>query len=217
VLCHDLPRSKGSAADVAVTYPALADRLTRESGRRVVTATFRGAGDSTGDFSGLGWLEDLAFLTESEVPESSPRIVIGFGFGGVLALHLAAHDQRVAGIACLGTPASLAALSGDSVSLVDDCTRAGVITSKNFPTSVEAWAKELTLFNPTEDAAQLRGRPLLVVDGNDDPDVPVADARALSEAATGPSELHVVPGAGHWLRADPRVVAILVGWLERCP
>jgi putative redox protein len=217
VLCHDLPRSKGSAADIAVTYPALADRLTRESGRRVVTATLRGAGDSTGDFSALGWLEDLAFLTESEIPESSPRIVVGFGFGGVLALHLAAHDQRVAGIACLGTPASLAALSGDSVSLVDDCTRAGVITSKNFPTSVEAWAKELTLFNPSEDAAQLRGRPLLVVDGNDDPDVPVADARALSEAATGPSELHVVPGAGHWLRADPRVVAILVGWLERCP
>jgi putative redox protein len=92
-----------------------------------------------------------------------------------------------------------------------------VITSKNFPASVEAWAKELSLLNPTEDAAQLRGRPLLVVDGSDDPDVPVADARALAEAATGPSELHVVHGAGHWLRADPRVVAILVGWLERCP
>jgi putative redox protein len=217
VLCHDLPRSKGSAADVAVTYPALADRLTRESGRRVVTATFRGAGDSTGDFSALGWLEDLVFLTESEIPESSPRLVVGFGFGGVLALHLAAQDQRIAGIACLGTPASLAALSGDPVSLVDDCMRAGVITSQNFPTSVEAWAKELTLFSPSEDAAQLRGRPLLVVDGNDDLDVPVADGRALSEAATGPSELHVVLGAGHWLRADPRVVAILVGWLERCP
>jgi hypothetical protein len=25
----------------------------------------------------------------------------------------------------------------------------------------------------------------------------------------------VVFGAGHWLRADPRVIAILVGWLER--
>ena len=38
VLCHDLPRPKGAAADVALTYPALADRLTRESGWRVVTA-----------------------------------------------------------------------------------------------------------------------------------------------------------------------------------
>jgi putative redox protein len=217
VLCHDLPRPKGSAADVGVTYPALADRLTRESGRRAVTATLRGGGDSTGDFSALGWLEDLAFLTESEIAESSPRLLVGFGFGGVLALHLAARDERVAGIACLGTPASLAALSGDPVALVDDCTRAGVITSENFPASVEAWAKELSFLSPTEDAAQLMGRPLLVVDGSNDPDVPVADARALAEAATGPSELHVVHGAGHWLRADPRVVAILVGWLERCP
>ena len=31
VLCHDLPRSTGSASDVAQTYPALADRLTREN------------------------------------------------------------------------------------------------------------------------------------------------------------------------------------------
>ena len=59
------------------------------------------------------------------------------------------------------------------------------------------------------------GRPLLMVHGSDDPDVPVSDARALSDAATGPAELHVVFGAGHWLRADPRVIAILVGWLER--
>jgi putative redox protein len=216
VLCHDLPRPKGSATDVAITFPALADRLTRESGRPVVTATLRGAGDSAGDFSALGWLDDLAFVAEREIPESSARIVAGFGFGGVLALHLAALDQRVAGVACLGTPANLVPLSGDPAVLVERCRRAGVITTQGFPASVEAWAKELTVLNPGEDAAQLKGRPLLVIDGSEDPDVPVAHARDLAEAATGPSELHVVYGAGHWLRADPRVVAILVGWLERC-
>ena len=83
---------------MAVTYPALADRLHRESGWRVVTAALRGAGDSAGDFSPLGWLDDLAFVAEAEVPESSPRVVVGFGFGGVLALHLAARDERVAGV-----------------------------------------------------------------------------------------------------------------------
>jgi uncharacterized protein len=217
VLCHDLPRPKGSAADVALTFPALADRLTRESGRSVVTATLRGAGDSAGDFSPLGWLDDLAFVAGQEVPESAPRIVAGFGVGGVLGLHLAARDERVAAVACLGTPAGLGALSDDPVTLVERCRRAGVITTPGFPVSIEAWAKEVTVLHPADDAAQLRGRPLLVIDGSDDPDVPVADARALAEAATGPSELHVVYGAGHWLRADPRVVAILLGWLERCP
>jgi putative redox protein len=215
VLCHDLPRPKGAAADVALTYPALADRLTRESGWRVVTAALRGAGESAGDFSALGWLDDLAFLASSEIPESAPRLVVGFGFGGVLALHLAAGDDRVAGVACLGTPADLGPLAAHPEQLLARCRQTGVITSPRFPASVDTWAKELTVLHPVEDAGLLKGRPLLMVHGADDPDVPVADARALADAATGPSELHTIFGAGHWLRADPRVIAILVGWLER--
>jgi uncharacterized protein len=215
VLCHDLPRPKGAAADVALTYPALADRLTRESGWRVVTASLRGAGESAGDFSALGWLDDLAFLASSEIPESAPRLMVGFGFGGVLALHLAAGDEQVAGVACLGTPGDLGPLSADPERLLARCRRTGVVTSPGFPPSVDTWAKELSVLHPMEDAALLKGRPLLVVHGSDDADVPLADARALADAATGPSELHTVHGAGHWLRADPRVIAILVGWLER--
>jgi putative redox protein len=215
LLCHDLPRPKGSAADVALTYPALADRLTRESGWRVVTAALRGAGESAGDFSALGWLDDLAFLAETEIPESSPRLVVGFGFGGVLALHLAAGDERVAGVACLGTPADVGPLALGAGELLARCRANGLITTPGYPTSPDTWAKELSVLHPAEDAALLKGRPLLMVHGSDDPDVAVADARALADAATGPSELHVVLGAGHWLRADPRVIAILVGWLER--
>ncbi len=215
LLCHDLPRPKGAAADVALTYPALADRLARESGWRVVTAALRGAGESAGDFSAHGWLDDLTFIGETEIPEPSPRLVLGFGFGGVLALHLAANDERVTGVACLGVPADLAALTGDPENFLVHCRRTGVITTAGFPASAEAWAKELSVLHPAEDAALLKGRPLLLVHGSEDPDVSVADVRALADAATGPSELHVVFGAGHWLRADPRVIALLVGWLER--
>ncbi len=215
VLCHDLPRPKGAAADVALTFPALADRLTRESGFRVVTAALRGTGESAGDFSALGWLDDLTFLAQSEIPEESSRLVVGFGFGGVLALHLAALDERVAGVACLGTPSDLGPLTSAPEDLLARCRRDGLITTPGFPASTEAWVKELSVLHPAEDAALLKGRPLLMVHGSDDPDVPVSDARALADAATGPAELHLVFGAGHWLRADPRVIAILVGWLER--
>jgi len=215
LLCHDLPRPKGAAADVALTFPALADRLARESGWHVVTGALRGAGDSVGDFSPLGWLEDLTFLADSEIPQDAPRFAVGFGFGGVLALHLAARDERIAGIACLGTPAELGPLVGDPASFAAHCRRTGVITSPGFPDSMEAWAKELSVLQPAEDAALLKGRSILLVHGSEDPDVSGAAMRALAEAATGPSELHVVLGAGHWLRADPRAIAILVGWLER--
>jgi pimeloyl-ACP methyl ester carboxylesterase len=215
VLCHDLPRPKGSAADVAVTDPALADRLTRESGWRVVVAALRGAGESDGDFSALGWMDDLRFVVDSEVPAPAGCLAVGFGFGGVLALHLSATDERVRGVACLGTPADPGALGRDAEVLLERCRRTGVVSTPGFPASVDAWAKELTLLHPAQDAELLRGRPLLVVHGSDDPDVPLRDVRALADAATGPSELHVVHGAGHWLRADPRAVAILAGWLER--
>jgi uncharacterized protein len=215
VICHDLPRATGSASDVAQTYPALADRLTRETGLRVVTGTLRGAGASEGDFSANGWADDLRLLIEAEVAPEARRWFVGFGFGGVLALHLAAADERVAGVACLGTPADLAPLTRDPGQLVERCVRTGVIRTPGFPASREEWAAELSALHPTEDAEMLKGRPFLVIHGADDPDTSVDEARALAEAATGPSDLRVVFGAGHWLRADPRVIAILVGWLER--
>ena len=157
LLVHDLPRPKGAAADVALTYPALADRLARESGWRVATASLRGTGESEGDFSALGWLDDLAFLASSEIPEFAPRLVVGFGFGGVLALHLAAGDERVAGVACLGTPAGLGPLAGDAEYLLARCRQTGVITTPGFPASVDTWAKELSVLHPMEDAALAEG------------------------------------------------------------
>ena len=215
LLCHDLPRSEGSAHDVALTFPALADRLTRETGRRVVTGTLRGAGDSEGDFSAHGWVEDLSLVMESEIPSEAPRWLVGFGFGGVLALHLASLDERVAGVACLGTPATLDAMITAPDALVERCVRSGVISAAGYPASLETWTKELSILHPAGDAALLKGRPLLVVHGSADPYLPAEDASALATAATGPTDLRVVVGAGHWLRADPRVIAILVGWLER--
>jgi pimeloyl-ACP methyl ester carboxylesterase len=215
VICHDLPRATGSANDVAQTYPALADRLTRETGLRVVTGTLRGAGASDGDFSARGWADDVRQLIGTEVPDDARRWLVGFGFGGVLALHLAASDERVAGVACLGAPADLESLTRDPEQLVERCVRTGVIRSAGYPPALHSWIAELAALHPKADAEQLKGRPFLVVHGADDPDTSIEEARALSEAATGPSDLRVVFGAGHWLRADPRVIAILVGWLER--
>ena len=42
--------------------------------------------------------------------------------------------------------------------------------------------------------------------------VPVSYARALADA--GVADLRVITGAGHRLRHDPRVVAVLIGWME---
>jgi putative redox protein len=51
--------------------------------------------------------------------------------------------------------------------------------------------------------------------GSDDDLVPVFDARVLVDAH-GDAELRIIGGAGHRLRHDPRAIAVLLGWLDRC-
>ena len=215
VLCHDLPRVKDAASDVARTFPSLADRLAEDSRWRAVTATFRGAGSSPGDFSASGWLEDLGTVMEHEVGAAGQAWLVGFGLGGALALRCAAEDQRVRGVACLGTAADLSAFTADAAALVARCRLSGVISDAAFPPDPVAWAAELVALRPLEAAAALGDRPLLVMHGSEDPDVPTAAARALADAAGPQAEMRIVYGAGHWLRADPRVVATLSGWIER--
>jgi uncharacterized protein len=215
LLCHELPRVTGGAADTGRAYPALADRLSQESGFRVVIGMLRGAG-SDGDFSASGWLEDLAFLVDQEVGPGGKVWTVGFGLGGAFALRLAAGDDRVRGVASLAGPADLAAWVAEPAAVLGRCRRSGVIRSDGFPADEAAWASELSELQPLDAAAHLGDRPLLVVHGADDNEVPTAAARALADAASGGTvDLRIVPGAGHWLRADPRVVATLIGWLER--
>lgn len=216
VICHDLPLDRGGDVVVGRSYLMLADRLAVESGRRVVTGTLRGAGGSAGDFSAAGWLEDLDYLVglAAELGDGGVWLV-GFGLGGALALRQGASDQRVHGVASLGAPADLAAVASHPDVLLARARRAGVVRGSGYPSDPKQWAAELVALRPIRAAAALRPRPLLVVQGADDQEVPSAAARALAESASPHSDLRIVYGAGHWLRADPRVVATLMGWLER--
>ena len=216
LLCHELPRTRNGAGDAGKAYPLLADRIAAESGFRVAIATLRGAGGSTGDFSPAGWLEDLRFVAEHEAGPSGDLWMVGFGFGGALALRLASEQRRVRGVATLAGPADLSLWENDPGPMLARCRRSGAIHTEGFPADEAAWGAELAALRPVEAAADMRGRPLLVVHGSDDGEVPPSDAQALAEAASpGPVDLRFVLGAGHWLRADPRVVATLIGWLER--
>ena len=133
VVCHDLPRSTGSANDVAQTYPALADRLTRETGLKVVTGTLRGAGRVDGDFSAKGWADDLRRLIEAEVRRRRPPVV-----GRVRVRRCALPAPGCRGRprgrgGLLGTPADLDSLTRDPGQLVERCVRTGVIRTPGIP------------------------------------------------------------------------------------
>jgi putative redox protein len=118
-------------------------------------------------------------------------------------------------VGCLGTPATFADWAEDSAAMLEVAKRVGVVRTPGFPPEPRRWAQEFTELRPVEAAALTGPRPVLVVHGAEDDEVPVSDARLLAEAAGRSAELRILPGAGHRLRADPRAIALLVGWLER--
>jgi uncharacterized protein len=217
VLVHDFPLEPASAERTGRTLPMLADRLAEESGWRVLAGCLRGVGGSDGDFSPCGWMDDVrAFVGHAgQLAVGGGVWVVGFGVGGTVALCEAAADERVRGVGCLGSPASLEAWAQDPKAMLATARRIGVVRSAEFPADVVAWARQFTELRPLVAARALEKREVLVVHGSDDDDVPVADAKQMADAAGRAGELRVLAGAGHRLRGDPRALAMLIGWLER--
>ena len=141
--------------------------------------------------------------------------MVGFGTGGALALCVASEDARVRGVACFGSPATFEDWAHDVPGMIEYARRVGAIRSPGFPSDRRQWGEALTALRPDEAAAKLTTRPVLIVHGADDEEVPVDDGRRLAQLAGPYAELRVLAGAGHRLRADPRAVALLAGWLER--
>ena len=216
VLCHGFPSGPKSARSSGQTYPELAERLAADAGWTVLTFNFRGTGDSEGDFSIGGWLDDLRSAVDHLLASGAGDGVwlAGASTGGSLAICAAGEDDRVRGVAALSARADFDDWASNPRRFLDHAREIGVIRSSSFPRDVDAWIREVKETRPLSLVAKLAPRPLLLVQGSDDDVVPSIDARALADCH-GSAELRIITGAGHRLRHDPRAVAVLLGWLER--
>ncbi|MBV8981068.1 MAG: alpha/beta fold hydrolase [Acidimicrobiia bacterium] len=217
VLCHGFPAGPGMALTSAQTYPDLADHLAAETGWTVLAFNFRGAGESDGNFSLQGWLDDLAAVVDyaADLPRNGGVWVAGSSTGGAVALCATAADERIRGVATLAAPADFDDWASDARAFLAHCRVVGVVRDQGFPPDLDAWAGEFKQLQPLAAVGGVVPRSLLLMHGSDDPTVPVSDARALADAADGQADLRVITGAGHRLRHDPRAVAALMGWMER--
>jgi putative redox protein len=215
LICHGLPLTRGGGRTAAGTLPELADHLAAESGWVVAACSLSGTGASAGTFSGPRWREDLAAVVDA-LEGRHPRLWLsGFGFGGVLGLDLAAHDERVRGVATFATPADVAAWAGTPEQFHAAVAASGAVDRATPLEDRDTLAKGVYSFDPLASMALVPPRRILVVHGADDRIVPVDAARELVAAAQGRAELRIIQGAGHALRSDPRLVATLIGWLDR--
>lgn len=195
--------------------PELAEHLANESGWLIATGTLSGVGTSTGTFSPQQWMADLGKIID-RVEQGDRRISLaGFGFGGALGVRYAASDERVKGVATFASPAHLEPWCQGVEELHRAVQVAGVVGNTDDLLSAQELYDQVLALSPLEAISELPPRRLLIGHGSDDIEVPTRDARDLVDAAQGRAELRIIQGAGHQLRADPRMVATLLGWLDR--
>jgi pimeloyl-ACP methyl ester carboxylesterase len=216
VICHGFPAGRNAGRRSASSFPELADRIATELGWKVLVFTYRGCGDSAGNFSFRGWLDDttaaVRFLRGQ--PDVGGVWLAGFGSGGAVAVCAAARDPGIHGVATLAAPADFDDWSNHPRRLLQHARDVSIIHDSAFPVNFDAWAREAREVKATACATRLAPRPLLVMHGSEDDAVPVFDARVLADAH-GDADLRIIEGGGHQLRHDPRAVAVLLGWLDR--
>ncbi len=215
VLCHGFPTRGRESPQSGKSFPELAERIAAELGWVVLTMNFRGCGGAEGNFSLVGWLDDVhAAVGHIATLGVTGVWLCGFGTGGSLALGEGARNPDVRGVAAMAAPGDFDDWARHPRRLLLHARQTGVIKDPDFPVAFDRWSAELREVRPVASARRLAPRPLLVVHGDSDDLTPLADGRAIAEAH-GQAELRVINGAGHELRHDPRAVAVLLGWLAR--
>lgn len=213
VLCHGFPSAQRPGIPNR-SYQLFAERIAAEQGWTVLAVSLRGCGDSEGSFSLKGWLTDVGRSVDRLRAEGCRGVwLVGSTTGGSLSILAAAQDPYIQGVAVMAPRADFDDWAGEPRRFLQHCRTVGVV-AEDEPQSLNAWARELRDHRPIDAVERLGQRPLLILHGLNDRQVPADDARSL--AARNPSaELRLIPGADHRIRHDPRAVAVLLGWLER--
>src|SRR5690606_21628309 len=167
-------------------------------GWTVLAFNFRGTGRSEGDFSLGGWLADLRAAVDHllTVERVGGVWLCGASTGGSVAICAAAEDQRVQGVAALSARADFDDWASHPRRFLEHARDIGVVRDPDFPRDAERWVRELREIRPVTAAEKLAPRPLLLIQGSDDDEVPSIDARVLADCH-GHAELRIIGGAGH--------------------
>lgn len=191
-------------------------RLLGGQGVAVVRFSFRGNGDSEGDFKDVtveGMLSDahaaLTFLTGQPGVDRTRLGVVGMSLGGLVAANVAGSHEGIRALVLWSavahngdrvdtwlTPAQKAQLQQDGY--YDDI---GVAVNRTF-------FEQLRTMNGAEMVASYKGQAL-ILHGTADAAVPLEDAYRYKQALGDRAELVVIDGANHAFASLPWEQAVL--------
>ena len=202
IVCHGLGTNRADLLDVAAALV--------QAGYNVLTFDFRAHAESQGRVTSFGWREQhdlegaLAFLGSlPDVPER-PCGVYGVSMGGAVAIMVAARDERLAAVAVDSIYSDLEASIAHHLKLLYRLPRVpfSLFVGSVYRLRFGVWPRRMS---PVSAIGRISPRAVLVVQGDGDPRVPVAQGHALFQAAGQPKDLWVVQGTEHLagLRSDP--------------
>jgi pimeloyl-ACP methyl ester carboxylesterase len=216
ILCHGMESSKESEKIVA---------LSRQLAARGILALrfdFAGSGESEGKFEEMtysGEVEDLRAAYDCVLEHKPKKIgVFGSSMGGTVALLFAAQEKNVAALATLAAPVHPEKFSAKILTPEEarQWRTRGYIIYHDKRLNVSLLDDMERLDVPK--AARKISCPALVIHGDKDDTVPVAEGRELFAALAGPKRLCVIKGSGHRL-AEPahlqKALAESIGWLTQ--
>jgi fermentation-respiration switch protein FrsA (DUF1100 family) len=163
-------------------------------GFSVFLLDYRGYGASQGEPSVAGVQEDAnaamhALLSRSDV-DSDRIVVFGQSLGGSIAIYNVAHSPYRRHIRALAVESAFASYRGIAREKLADFWLTWPL---QYPLSWLVSDK----YSPVAAVAQISPIPLLIMHGDSDPIVPLADGKRLFARAREPKQLWIVPGGGH--------------------
>jgi dipeptidyl aminopeptidase/acylaminoacyl peptidase len=203
VLCHGFLSHKDSSK-----YRLLAQVFARES-IATVRFDFRGCGESEGLLSESSisrrWRDLQRVIDQSlDLEGFDGRLgLLGSSLGGYLALLEVSHNSDIRCAAVWSTPSHL----------LDLAKRLPEVSPVEF--SQECYDDLLTV----ELLPRLKNvQPVLVVQGQEDQQVPPEHASKLYELLDEPKALHILEGADHWFTASEwreEAIRLTMEWFKR--
>jgi uncharacterized protein len=195
-----------------------------EAGFDVLMFDFRGHGRSAGEYVTMGYIERLDLRAAIDYLERRgvDRVgVLGWSMGGAAALAAAAEDRRIAAVVSDSGYASFRrVLAGGWVGHGVPLLVARPLAWLMWREASRRLGVDLAACEPRRVVGPDFRCPLLLIQGDSDPYVPLGDVEALAAASGGPVELWRVPGGSHRDARDHcpeeyhrRVTEFFVRWL----
>lgn len=192
--------SHGYGNDQREVLP-LADFLQR-AGFSVFTYDMRARGGSGGDAITMGALEQLDLVAVVEYLTTRPDVAatkigaLGVSLGGATTILAAARDSRIRAVVDVCGFTDIASAT--------DTAYEHFIGLPAFPFSpitvrISEWriGQSVSASRPIDVVGRISPRPLLIIHGQEDAEIPPAHSARLFAAAGEPKTLWLVPGAGH--------------------